>query len=142
MNPKTLYKYRGNTHHCECIVFFFCSVEVCCGSLLLSKSAVYIVYYHHGQTKFIGNFSLGGGGGILHLKYNIWSLSSKGPILTNYTRKHVKYNTDNLKTNHFQSIQEQDQIYKRSNPASQPTNFTTNNKNCAVGGLLFGSLDF
>ena len=47
-----------------------------------------------------------------------------------------------LKTNHIQTVQQQDHIDERSNPTSQPTNYTTNNMNCVVGALLFGSFDF
>ena len=74
--------------------------------------------------------------------HKIQHLASYGPILTKYTRKHVKVQYTNLKTNHIQSIQEQDHINERSNQTSQPTNFTTNNTNCAVRGLFFGGLYF
>ena len=73
---------------------------------------------------------------MLHFKYGTFVPVAK------YTRKHVKVQYTTLKTNHIQNATEQDRIDGRSNPTSQPFNFTTNSLDCAVEGLLFGSLDF
>ena len=57
-------------------------------------------------------------------------------------RKVTRYNRETLQTNHIQNATEQDRIDGRSNPISQPTNFTTNSVDCAVKWLLFGRLYF
>ena len=93
------------------------------------------------RPKFLGIFSQVC---ILCFKYNVWPLTDQfGKNIHKKARESTwKYNRETLKTNHIQSVQEQDHIDERFNPTSQSTNFTTNNMNCAVGEMLFGSFYF